>query len=379
MHLFFVDQYIALDTLSPIAFSLAKKEKVLICNPNPFQNLKSEKLLKFLQKNNILYLELFDSIKSCSVFLLKYFLKFPKCVICLRFFNIFYKFFDKYFCIINRNQLNNIFTKNKIKSVTVEDGLPNAKLRLISSVCKKLNIPLIQVPSGINAIRLPKLHEKDLNLVDYHLSPNYLREYSSILRKKKIVRILGSPRYSDEWIRILNKIYSKRILRDYNKKNVGFFLRSGSPENQKVISLIEKIKKIKNIKCEIRDKPRDFRPKICSKFHYNNMNSSEIIRWSDLIITARASSILVEAVKKNKIIIVPTYLNPLVKYTPIVKYKGILKYDKETNLFKFVKNFLANKFNNNLRKYKNNFTKKFVGNLYGRNILQNYRDFYKKL
>jgi hypothetical protein len=379
MHLFFVDQYIALDTLSPIAFSLAKKEKVLICNLNPLQNLKSEKLLNFLKNNNILYFELFDLIKSSLVSLIKFFFKFPKCIICLRLFNILYKFFDKNICIINSNDLKNLLIKNKVKSVTVEDGLPNAKLRLISAVCKKLNISLILVPSGINAIKLPKLNVKDLNLVDYYLSPNYLRNFSKSLYNKNIVKILGSPRFSDGWIRILDKIYNKKFFVNKNMVKIGFFLRPGSPENKMVKLLIEKIKNIKKVKCEIRDKPRDLRPNICTEFYYNNMNSSEIIKWSDLIITARASSILVEAVKRNKIIIIPTYLNPLVKYAPIVKYKAILKYNKETELLEFIENFSNNKTNNNLRKYKNNFTKQFVGNFYDTGIFENYINFYKKL
>ena len=60
MHIFFIDQYIGLDVLSPIAFSLKKTEKVLIYNLNPFQNLKPNKLLKFLKKNNIDYFEVLN-------------------------------------------------------------------------------------------------------------------------------------------------------------------------------------------------------------------------------------------------------------------------------------------------------------------------------
>ena len=380
MHIFFIDQYIGLDVLSPIAFSLKKTEKVLIYNLNPFQNLKPNKLLKFLKKNNIDYFEVLNSLKGVSIFLIKFYLKFPKCIICLKFFNIIYKLFDKYYFVINEKELKNLFINNKIKSVTLEESLPNRKLTIISNVCKNLNIPLILVASGINAIKLPKLYEKDLSLVNYYLSPNSLRKYSKNLHKKKTVKILGSARYSDEWIHVLDKIYHKNISRNKNKINIGFFLRPGSHENKKVISLIEEIKKIKGVKCEIRDKPRDLRPNICSQFYYNNMNSSELIRWSDLIITARASSILLEALKKNKIIIIPTYLNPLVKYTPIVKYKGILKYNKKALLLKFINNFLINKFNKNLTKYtKNKFEKKFVGNFYKEKVLDNYNNFYKKL
>ena len=48
MHLFLVDQYIALDTISPIIYSLAKKEKVSLYNLNLFYNFKNEKVVKFL-------------------------------------------------------------------------------------------------------------------------------------------------------------------------------------------------------------------------------------------------------------------------------------------------------------------------------------------
>ena len=378
MHLFLVDQYIALDTISPIIYSLAKREKVSLYNSNLFYNFKNEKVVKFLIKNNVLYLELNDFSKSNLIRITKIFFLLPKCIICLKIFNIFHKFFYKYYFIFILNEIEDLLIKKKIKTLTVVDDLHIKNLRLISFVCKKLDIPIILVPSGINTIKLPKLNYRYFYLIDYFLSPNYLREFSKSLLRSIFVKTLGSPRYSDEWLSILEKIYSRKILGDKKKIKIGFFLRAGSPENEKFLLLIKKLKKIKTVKCEIRDKPRDLRPSICSKFYYNNMNSTELIKWADIIMTARPSSIILEAIKRNKIIIVPTYLNPLTKDALIFKCRKILKYDKEDLLLNFINNFSFNESKKNKKKYSKNLVKKFVGSFNSKSILENYSNFYRK-
>ena len=378
MHLFLVDQYIGLDTVSPITYSLAKREKVLLYNSNLFFNFKKEKVVKFLIKNNVLYFELSDFSKSNLIRIIKFFFLLPKCIICLKIFNIFYKLFYKYYFIFILNEIEDLLIKKKIKTLTIVDDLPIDNLRLISSVCKKLKIPTIIIPTGINTIKSQKLKDRYFYLVDYFLSPNYLRGYSKNLLRNTFVKTLGSPRYSDEWLSILEKVNNKKILTGKKKIKIGFFLRIGSPENEKFSILIEKLKKIKTVKCEIRDKPRDLRPSICSKFYYNNMNSSELIKWADIIMSARPSSIIIEAIKKNKIIIVPTYLNSLTKDALIFKFKKILKYKREDLLLNFINNFSFDDLKKNKVKYSKNFLTKFTGSFNSKGILENYSNFYKK-
>ena len=108
------------------------------------------------------------------------------------------------------------------------------------------------------------------------------------------------------------------------------------------------------------------------------MNSTELIKWADIIMTARPSSIILEAIKRNKIIIVPTYLNPLTKDALIFKCRKILKYDKEDLLLNFINNFSFNESKKNKKKYSKNLVKKFVGSFNSKSILENYSNFYRK-
>ena len=55
MHLFILDLYISLDTLTPIINFLNPK-KIIICNTNAIQNCREEKFLKYLLSKNIKYL-----------------------------------------------------------------------------------------------------------------------------------------------------------------------------------------------------------------------------------------------------------------------------------------------------------------------------------
>ena len=108
------------------------------------------------------------------------------------------------------------------------------------------------------------------------------------------------------------------------------------------------------------------------------MNSSELIKWADIIMSARPSSIIIEAIKKNKIIIVPTYLNSLTKDALIFKFKKILKYKREDLLLNFINNFSFDDLKKNKVKYSKNFLTKFTGSFNSKGILENYSNFYKK-
>ena len=54
MHLFLIDLFISIDTLSPIINELNRK-KVIICNINPIQDHNTNKLIKYFIKKKIKY------------------------------------------------------------------------------------------------------------------------------------------------------------------------------------------------------------------------------------------------------------------------------------------------------------------------------------
>ena len=48
MHLFLIDLYISIDMVVPVIDSLKKKENIIICNINPIQDHRKNRLIKFL-------------------------------------------------------------------------------------------------------------------------------------------------------------------------------------------------------------------------------------------------------------------------------------------------------------------------------------------
>ena len=81
MHLFIVDLFISLDTISPLVSGLNKKgEKTKICFVNPLQNFSNHKLIEYLNKSKLnnnhgmLCLGIYNRI---YFFLLKLVMNFP--------------------------------------------------------------------------------------------------------------------------------------------------------------------------------------------------------------------------------------------------------------------------------------------------------------
>ena len=82
----------------------------------------------------------------------------------------------------------------------------------------------------------------------------------------------------------------------------------------------------------------------CAKFNNDEFTTSELIDWRDILITARSSSVLVEAAIKNKKIILLEYLNSTLHTSGIYKYRLILKAQK----FSEIDYLIKKKQNNNI-------------------------------
>ena len=134
---------------------------------------------------------------------------------------------------------------------------------------------------------------------------------------------------------------------------------------------------MKNVIVKVRNKPRDTMPLKYSKASSDNLNSTELIGWSDIIISPRSSSVLIEAVKKNRIVILLEYINPQIKELMVYDYDSIIKIKSEAELIDLIENYLKN--NIKIDKSKNQiFLKDF---LYRKNIKNNvsteYINFYE--
>ena len=120
------------------------------------------------------------------------------------------------------------------------------------------------------------------------------------------IKSLGCMRYSNEWQKKLNNIFKLNVPRDENKVKVGLFLNDRLIEDNE--SFLSKIKNIKNIRLEVVNKPKSVLPEIHSPTYLNKFNATQLINWADIIIS-HSSSVLIEAIQKNKNVFYCNFLN----------------------------------------------------------------------
>jgi hypothetical protein len=376
MHLFLIDLYVCLDTLAPIIDKINSK-KVIICNVNPIQNYKNDKLLKYLLKKNIKYINFLPVLKNKRIF---YFL--IKMLILLPCFlqkktQFLWNFIYYKYNFSSKKLLKKLLLSQNITSITYSEGCGHY-INDIYLVAKEMQIPVIHIPSGMNIARkYKKISDKSIGLCDYYISPNYIRGED----KKNIsfkVKYFGAARYSKPWINKIKFIINFKNHKNGKKLKLGFFKKYHGNESLKLERLINKLKSNNNLEIRTREKPRDVRPLKCASFNLDKSTSSELIEWSDIIITSRPTSVLLEAISKNKIIIFLEYLNTDITKSLIYNYSFIKKIKNESDLL----NFLFKKENNNFlnKKMIKKCIEKFLINFYTKNrIEENFKNFYKKL
>ena len=172
---------------------------------------------------------------------------------------------------------------------------------------------------------------------------------------------------------MINKIYNfKRKKIKSNLKKIGVFLTQDAQNFPKSHPIIKILLEQKSIELKFRNKPRDFMPNKFCKFNYDELDTSELVDWSDIIISVQTSALL-EALLKNKQIIFLEHLVPKTYGNWIKKFNNVVNLTKKNkDLIKFIN--LNNLKNNNYLKYK-----KIVIGDEKKNILEGYVKFYNKL
>jgi len=342
MHLFLVDLFISIDVLAPIIYFL-KKKNIIICNVNPIQNHSKNKLIKYLTKKKVKYFNYLplDEKKFFFYFLLKIILILPchfqkKLRRLLKFIYININFSSK-------EKVRKFLIQNNVKSITYEESTPIIYKSIFYQAAKDLNIKVIKITSGLGVYKdNPAVHSSKFSFCDKIFLPNQIYKINKKFKKK--VKIIGSLRYTHPWFQILNRIDGK-VKWKKNKVILGFFKKSYSEENSKVEKLIKKLNNSKKFTISTRDKPRDIFAVNCNKFEQDELSSSQLINKSDFILTARSSSILIEALLKNKKIVLLYFLNNHLYKTPFSNSKAFFKIEKMNELDKilFKKKIAINK------------------------------------
>ena len=312
MHLFIIDLFISLDTVAPLIDGLNKNEqKTKICFVNPLQDFSNHKLIHYLNKSkfNKNYGTLCFGINNKFFFLiLKIIMSLPLNI--LKKLNTVWKNIYSNKILFNENQLLNFFNKNNITSVTLENSLPSKKKNIIIKACNKAGIPIICIASGLFTQKKDELIGIDFfEKIDFFLTPNLFAPYNkNILNSKKFI-LCGSPRYDYQWIKKLEEIYDYKYDLKNKKLKIAYFTRTTSYNYNQHLELIKKLKKIKNVEVRLGNKPREIVPLKVSLFGTDDLNTSELILWSDIVVSS-ATSVLVESVQRDKLTVCLEYLTP---------------------------------------------------------------------
>tara|TARA_Y100000992_G_scaffold267420_1_gene205962 strand:+ start:144 stop:1319 length:1176 start_codon:yes stop_codon:yes gene_type:complete len=389
MHLFIVDQYITLDMFSPIVHSLSKdNKKIYIYNFNYVQKFKKEKKLDFILKNkntiNLSVSKFFDFKFFIKYFFLSLISKLPG-IITKKFYNYWREIYAKKI-LISEKKFINFIKEKKIKTISIDESLPQEKRNFILNIKKKCFVKILVIHGGLHTLKAKQNINKFLSKIDYYLSPGKIPIYTYSLKKKfikskKYIEI-GSPRYAPEWIKVLdriNKINKKDFF--FSKKiKIGIFIRNNNFSNDKFNNLIKKLSKLDFIEIRFNSKPRDSLPESKSIIFKNKYNSSELISWSDIIISY-STSIIVEAILKDKKTILLDYIKVMKKNENswFKKFKIINLAKKDSQVLNIIKNFDRNAklTSNNAEKLK--MLEFFISYKKGKNILERYKNFYKKI
>ena len=210
-----------------------------------------------------------------------------------------------------------LIKKNEIKSINIDHGLPLRYKQILHAACTESYIKYNCYHVGVELRVGIKFKSEDYSLYDHTIIQDKNYTIDGTVESKKKFITLRSPRYSLDWINEVENSYRYRLKEynsDINNRKLKIAIITRPKFSEKTWQIIyEELKKIPNIELKIKYKPRgQFRPLHSQKNIIHEYNTSELINWADVIV-AHSSSILIEAVIKNKKIFFLNFLFNLEK------------------------------------------------------------------
>jgi len=307
MHLFVIHQFPDLDTFAPVIYKLDSKVKgiVKILSVYPVQDFRRYELVKFFLRKNIKYYSLSKiNFKNCFlIFFLKILFFLPKFILVK--LNFLWHYLYHYADLFDSNDICKFIKKEKIKSITIDNGLPTRFKKIFYNSCLKMGIKIIMIGVGANLRKNPKFDKSQFEYCDkFILSDKFVTNPENMSSKKEIVRI-DSARYSKEWLEILEEINHlklvnyKHYLPGRDKLKIVIFSRPYIIlEEWKKVE--KKINSLDNVEVKLQVKPRgDLAPLHASRHASDQFTTSELINWANLIVS-HISSVLLEVIMKKK-------------------------------------------------------------------------------
>lgn len=388
MNLFIIHSFPDLDNLAPIINFLSKKKSVLILSVYPIHDFKKYKILSFLIRQKVNYKTILDLSFKHKIFgfFLKIFLSLPDLL--LDKLNFVWNYFYYNSFLFNEDLINNLNKDRKLTSINIDDALPNKYKIVLTTYSKKNEIPLYLYKSGVDMRREKNQITNSKNEFVYndygYCSKIIIQDNHHIVGeehktyREKVVK--SCHRYSYQWINYSENAYdikfdSAENLYDEKKKLRIVIFTTNSTKN-KWDDIYKNIKNLNYVEVKIVKKPRGkLKPLHLHKNSNIEHSSSELINWSDIVIS-HSTSLLVEAVIKNKKILFMEYLSSKKEDLIIDDYDFIEKIFSDNHLNASIQNFKNNGPTNFINKehlllkmlgknYKDNkYLEKFVDKLY---------------
>jgi len=334
------------------------------------------------------------------------------------FFNIFYfkytndcdKIIKRYSYIkkiANRtiNHIANRIFKEINKGIVVFDWTITHFVQQILQNAKERGYTTISLPHGdrpyINFFETKNdlnyscmESHKPLEIFDYVVVPNNLcfKRYENYVEKHRI-KVLGSPRYSDEWMEIISDSIAPFNIEGSEKKlKIVFFLRNINYPIfwDEVVRTIKLILQFPNIYLIVKHHPRNTTAKKLTKklinlypevkqdldknlkFIYAGVSSDSLLKWADLIIDI-GTSVTWEPVKRGQPVLMLEYLHS--NYSTVAYYIKGSEMKCKDELYDMLQAFIKNK---NPRFYDEKERKKFIKEVIDvpdKHILERYCEF----
>ena len=430
MIIFFINRFNDIDHVVPIVYRMAKdtQEELLVLSLNPLYDISTDFRLNYLKdRYNIPISYLYNYYTPSKLY--KFFGElvsstylggsFKKNIsVCLHSFtfnprkqkrfqeSVFHlmsglfrgimvrsrllgKFIKKFF---NKNWADGLF-KSLRPSVLVFDPASHLRLYNVASLlwaAKRLRIPTVDVPHGMPIyVNHPPLYNRawrDLLVTnkDYHVfNHRFWRDecVNKGLDADKIT-VLGSTRFCEEWENYLHQILPS----DMSLNNTGrgklkvVYMDRGADRHGEYLGIVEdSIAKIHSLEfVHLLFKPQTRSNKLFMdvppSVEISYSNSVNLIKWSDVAMILQ-SSIMIEALFQNKIVIYPRFLHG--DETLYGEFQACWTVDSYEELEDALKTLEKNP---TYRPYSNEDIKRFLTEIvyngeHGRDILGDYKDF----